>query len=229
MRTRTTLAILGVVVVMSPVPLLAAPTGVVGSDSCAAPPYGLSSEAYTYLQSITIDASKVTPTVQAVCRMKARKESRAPLYRVGMDDALIDRVNAVSLMLQWIGGERALEHAVSSRSRAQPSTAPIGPAMRQFEETLQSAVYQLKYNGNMSEELLTLQRFGVFYLDASGNLLPVENIARRAAKVVNGGGQRPEGERRQVAIAMGMPRDLATVVAGGEEVLDAALKPIRKN
>jgi hypothetical protein len=89
---------------------------------------------------------------------------------------------------------------------------------------LQSAVFSLRYRGQISESLMMLQRFGVAYLDAAGHARNFRDVARDAAKVIDK--QRAQGatqgEATQLAQAMGFTGGIASAVAQGSAGFEKA-------
>lgn len=94
--------------------------------------------------------------------------------------------------------------------------------------TLQSAVFNLRFKGQMSESLMMLQRFGIDYLDAQGHMRDPEAIARDAAVAIQR--RAPEstsGERFQIAQSFGLQGGLASAAAAGPAEFDAMLARAR--
>jgi len=91
---------------------------------------------------------------------------------------------------------------------------------------LQAAIFNLRFRGQMSDQLAMLQRFGVAYLDAAGKMRSFRDIARDAAAAIDrqarvaGLGQ---GERYQMALSMGFSGGIASAVAQGGAGLERAL------
>lgn len=94
-------------------------------------------------------------------------------------------------------------------------------------EGFQSAIFNLQYHGQMSDQLAMLQRFGIAYLDAAGHARNFRDIARDAAKVIDRQANltgADQGQRQQLAQSFGFTGGIATAVARGGESLEAALK-----
>ena len=94
-------------------------------------------------------------------------------------------------------------------------------------EGLQSAIFGLKYKGQMSESLMMLQRFGVAYLDAAGHMRSFRDIARDAAAAIDRQAKitgMDQGERYQMALSMGFTGGIASAVAQGGKGLESALE-----
>lgn len=85
-------------------------------------------------------------------------------------------------------------------------------------EGLQSSVFNLRFKGQLSENLLMLQRFGVAYLTASGHARKFRDIAMDAAKAIDRQAKvagLDKGERYQLALSMGFTGGIASAVAQG--------------
>lgn len=82
---------------------------------------------------------------------------------------------------------------------------------------LQSAIFGLEYQGQMSQNLLMLNRLRVAYLDERGHMLPIEQIAMNAAKALQQQlpGKANEAMRVQWAVQIFGPGGLANAVGGG--------------
>lgn len=96
--------------------------------------------------------------------------------------------------------------------------------------TLQSAVFNLRFKGQMSESLAMLQRFGVAYLTASGHMRDPEAIARDAAVTIERQARAAgltRGERFQLAQSFGLQGGLASAAAAGPANFDAELARAR--
>lgn len=93
-------------------------------------------------------------------------------------------------------------------------------------EGLQSAIFNLKYHGQVADSLAMLQRFGIAYLNAAGHARDFRDIARDAAKVIDR--QRAQGadqgELTQLAQSFGFPGGIAAAVAQGSAGLEDALR-----
>ena len=93
-------------------------------------------------------------------------------------------------------------------------------------EGLQSAVFNLRYRGQLSDSLMMLQRFGVAYLTATGHAREFKDIAFDAAKAIERQakvtGMTP-GERYQMALSFGFTGGIASAVAQGGKGLEDAL------
>jgi hypothetical protein len=97
---------------------------------------------------------------------------------------------------------------------------------------LQSAVFNLRFKGQMSESLLMLQRFGVQYLTAQGHMRDPEQIARDAAVAIERQAQAAglnSGERFQLAQSFGLQGGLASAAAAGPAEFDQELARARKD
>lgn len=98
--------------------------------------------------------------------------------------------------------------------------------------TLQSAVFNLRFKGQMSESLQMLQRFGVSYLTAQGHMRDPEAIARDAAVAIERqakAGGLNSGERFQLAQSFGLQGGLASAAAAGPTEFDAQLARSRRD
>ncbi|MDA8347967.1 MAG: hypothetical protein M0038_04030 [Pseudomonadota bacterium] len=86
---------------------------------------------------------------------------------------------------------------------------------------LQSAIFGLEYQGQMSQNLLMLNRLRVAYLDPQGHMLPIETIAMNAAKALQQQlpGKANEAMRVQWAAQIFGPGGIANAVGGGVEAL----------
>ncbi len=86
---------------------------------------------------------------------------------------------------------------------------------------LQSAIFGLEYQGQMSQNLLMLNRLRVAYLDPQGHMLPIETIAMNAAKALQEQlpGKANEAMRVQWAAQIFGPGGIANAVGGGVEAL----------
>lgn len=96
-------------------------------------------------------------------------------------------------------------------------------------EGLQQALYNLKFNGQMSDQLIQLQRFGVGYMDGAGHMLDTEVIARNAAARLDAlkkSGTMSQADAYFAAQSMGFQGGIARAVAGGKGApsLEKALK-----
>lgn len=91
---------------------------------------------------------------------------------------------------------------------------------------LQSAVFNLRFKGQMSESLLMLQRFGISYLTAQGQARDQEAIARDAAVAIERQARisgLDSGQRFQLAMSFGLQGGLASAAAAGPRDFDAQL------
>lgn len=98
--------------------------------------------------------------------------------------------------------------------------------------TLQSAVFNLRFKGQMSESLQMLQRFGVSYLTAQGHMRDPEAIARDAAVAIERqakAGGLNSGERFQLAQSFGLQGGLASAAAAGPAAFDEQLARSRRD
>jgi hypothetical protein len=96
----------------------------------------------------------------------------------------------------------------------------------QSVEGLQSAIFGLKYRGEMSESLMMLQRFGVAYLTATGHMRNFRDIAMDAAHAIERQAKTAgldKGERYQMALSFGFTGGIASAVAQGGKGLEDAL------
>lgn len=96
--------------------------------------------------------------------------------------------------------------------------------------TLQSAVFNLRFKGQMSESLSMLQRFGVGYLTQQGHMRDPEQIARDAAVAIERQAQAAglnSGERFQLAQSFGLQGGLASAAAAGPAEFDKELARAR--
>lgn len=90
---------------------------------------------------------------------------------------------------------------------------------------LQSAVFALRYKGQLSESLQMLQRFGVAYLNAQGHARNFKDIAMDAAKAIERQAKATgmdKGERYQMALSFGFTGGIASAVAQGGKGLTEA-------
>lgn len=93
-------------------------------------------------------------------------------------------------------------------------------------QNLQNSVFNLRYKGQLSENLLMLQRFGVAYLTASGHARNFRDIALDAARAIDRQAKAAgltQGERYQMALSFGFTGGVASAVAQGGKGLEAAL------
>jgi hypothetical protein len=92
---------------------------------------------------------------------------------------------------------------------------------------LQASVFNLRFKGQVSEQLMMLQRFGVAYLDAAGHARNFRDIARDAAAAIERQAKVAglnKGERFQLAQSMGFTGGIASAVAQGGKGLEDALR-----
>lgn len=93
-------------------------------------------------------------------------------------------------------------------------------------QNLQNSVFNLRYKGQLSENLLMLQRFGVAYLTASGHARNFRDVALDAAKAIDRQAKAAGltgGERYQMALSFGFTGGVAAAVAQGGKGLESAL------
>jgi hypothetical protein len=93
-------------------------------------------------------------------------------------------------------------------------------------QNLQNSVFNLRYKGQLSENLLMLQRFGVAYLTASGHARSFKDVALDAARAIERQAKAAgmdKGERYQMALSFGFTGGVASAVAQGGKGLEAAL------
>lgn len=98
--------------------------------------------------------------------------------------------------------------------------------------TMQSAVFNLRFKGQMSESLMMLQRFGVAYLTAQGHMRDPEAIARDAAVAIERQAKTSglnSGERFQMAQSLGLQGGLASAAAAGPAEFDKELARARRD
>jgi hypothetical protein len=91
---------------------------------------------------------------------------------------------------------------------------------------LQASIFNLRYKGQISENLVMLQRFGVAYLDASGHARKFRDVAIDASKAIDREAKLhglDAGGRTQLAQSMGFTGGLASAVAQGGKGLEKAL------
>lgn len=83
--------------------------------------------------------------------------------------------------------------------------------------SLQSAIFGLEFNGQMSQNLLMLNRLRVAYTDQNGKMLPLDQIAMNAAKALEQQlpGKAMEPMRVSWAAQIFGPGGLANAVGGG--------------
>ena len=94
-------------------------------------------------------------------------------------------------------------------------------------QSLQAAVFNLRFRGQMSDQLAMLQRFGVAYLTTSGHARDMVDIARDAARVIDQQARTQGltgGERYQLALSFGFQGGIASAVAQGAKGFDEAFK-----
>ncbi len=86
---------------------------------------------------------------------------------------------------------------------------------------LQQSIFGLEYQGQMSQNLLMLNRLRVAYLDQEGHMLPIETIAMNAARALQEQlpGKANEAMRVQWAAQIFGPGGIANAVGGGVEAL----------
>ena len=86
---------------------------------------------------------------------------------------------------------------------------------------LQQSIFGLEYQGQMSQNLLMLNRLRVAYLDPQGHMLPIETIAMNAARALQEQlpGKANEAMRMEWAAQIFGPGGIANAVAGGVEAL----------
>jgi hypothetical protein len=180
---------------------------------------------YAFFQEILLDPAKAIPNVQAICRMKARTASRKPLYQVGFTDADIDSGNAITLMMLRAGIEHGIAmgtQPLQAQGRAQARNV-LAEALAEYDQVLRRAVYEMKHSGQLDEKLLTLRRLGVPYMTVDGYVRSAKDVVHDAAARFDQQPNIPQGEHQQIAIGMGMPAELAAVVAAGSVALEKAL------
>jgi hypothetical protein len=93
-------------------------------------------------------------------------------------------------------------------------------------QNLQNSVFNLRYKGQLSENLLMLQRFGVAYLTASGHARAFKDVALDAARAIDRQAKAAgmdKGERYQMALSFGFTGGVASAVAQGGKGLEEAL------
>ncbi len=86
-------------------------------------------------------------------------------------------------------------------------------------QSLQSSIFGLEYEGQMSQNLLWLNRLRVAYLDEHGHMLPLGQIAENAAKALQeqfGAGKGAEPARVQAALRI-FHGGLAEAIGAGPE------------
>jgi hypothetical protein len=91
---------------------------------------------------------------------------------------------------------------------------------------LQASIFNLRYKGQISENLVMLQRFGVAYLDAAGHARKFRDVAIDASKAIDREAKLhglDQGGRTQLAQSMGFTGGLASAVAQGGKGLEKAL------
>ena len=152
-------------------------------------------------------------------------------------EGIVDYFKDLHTQLAEIGfASRNLGVAGTELSRLGEVAQLFGGQMSDAQNSvqgLQAAVFNLRFRGQLSDQLLMLQRFGIAYLDAQGHARDVVDIARDASKVidqqalVNG---LNEGERQQLALAL-LPQGggLASAAAQGSAGFDAALAAAAKD
>lgn len=97
---------------------------------------------------------------------------------------------------------------------------------------LQSAVFNLRFKGQMSESLAMLQRFGVSYLNGNGTMRDPEAIARDAAVAIERQARTANltpADRYQMAMSFGLQGGLASAAAQGPAGFDEQLARARKD
>ena len=99
-------------------------------------------------------------------------------------------------------------------------------------EGLQNAIFNLKFNGQMSSGLAMMQRFGVAYMTAQGHMRDPEAIARDAAVSIERQARLSgldKGERFQLAQSFGFSGGMASAIAQGVQGFDKAWKEANKD
>lgn len=99
-------------------------------------------------------------------------------------------------------------------------------------EGFQSSIFNLRFNGQMSDNLAMLQRFGVAYLTASGHMRNFRDFAMDAAHAIDRqaqAGNLGAGERMQLAQHFGFSGGIAAAVANGGKNLEKALQQATKD
>ncbi len=99
-------------------------------------------------------------------------------------------------------------------------------------EGLQSAIFNLKFNGQVSEGLAMMQRFGVAYMTAQGHMRDPEAIAKDAAAAIQRQAKvagLDKGERFQLAQSFGFSGGMASAIAQGVDGFDKAWKAANKD
>lgn len=103
-------------------------------------------------------------------------------------------------------------------------------------EGLQAAVYNLRFKGQMSEQLMALGMRGVKYLDPQGHILPEVDIARSVAAAIDRQAARTpggmeQGQRRQMALDLlgSGAGGLANAAAAGVAKFDEVWKKVQED
>lgn len=93
---------------------------------------------------------------------------------------------------------------------------------------LQSSIFNLKFRGQVSDNLIMLQRLGVAYLTAGGQMRKTADIAMEASQHLQKSGM-DRAMRYQYALSIGMHGGLATAVADSPEKLRTYLDKAAKD
>lgn len=87
---------------------------------------------------------------------------------------------------------------------------------------LQQALFNLRFKGQMSEQLVMLQRLGVQFMDSGGKMRDFKDIAMDTSKALQRAGF-DEATRYQYAISAGFTGGIATDIAKGPATLADSL------
>lgn len=203
------------------------------SDPCASTPYGMTPAALAFWKEGIVDSKKATASIQEMCRMKLRLTSRKPLHELGFSDEAIDRASPLSLLYQSMGAGRFAAQLSDQRSRAKltpPQKAKRSIRLEDIEmseQSYQRAVFNLKYNGQMSDQLVQLGRLGVAFQDPSGRARNFGEVLADAATALQRGvvsGRMTKEEAMFFARGAGFYGTVGTAVANNDAGLAAAFK-----
>lgn len=94
---------------------------------------------------------------------------------------------------------------------------------------LQGAIFGLRFQGQMSESLMMLQRMGVSYLTLGGHMKGVRDIAMDLATALARHPELNQAEREQYALHSGFQGGMANAVARGPQELAKYLETAQKD
>ena len=90
---------------------------------------------------------------------------------------------------------------------------------------LQSAIFNLRFKGEMSDQLIMLQRLGVQFQDSAGHMRNFNEIAMDTSRRLQAAGL-DEATRYQYALSAGFTGGIATGIAQGPDALAKALASV---